>query len=239
MSGFIQSGRFAAGGGFSPTDLTGLVLWLDASDAGSITESGGAVSQWNDLSGNGYHVSQATEAFKPTLSVGAINGLDALNFPDDPTKMSATGVTSLAWKPATVFVVAKINNSATDKTFIAQGDSGYFQFRATSAEKLGLLKSSAVNLGESTTANSTAVASLSVVTYDNSGNYAFFTDRAANGSGTNNQTLTASTNIYVGNRQTAENFLGDIAEILVYDTALGTTDRQAAENYLSAKWGTP
>lgn len=236
MSGFIQSGRFGAAA-FSPLDLSGLVGWWDASDTSTITESGGAVSQWDDKSSNGYHVAQATEAFKPTLNTGSINGLDALNFPDDPTKMSATGVASLAWKPATVFVVAKITNSATDKTFIAQGDSGYFQFRATTAEKLGLLKSSAANIGESTTANSTTVASLSAVTYDSSGNYAFFTNGAANGSGTNNQTLTASTAIYVGNRQTAENFLGDIGEIVVYDTVLGSTDRATVESYLMTKWG--
>jgi len=37
-------------------------LWLDAADASTITESGGAVSQWDDKSGNNHHVIQATSA---------------------------------------------------------------------------------------------------------------------------------------------------------------------------------
>ena len=53
---FIQSGRFGAA--FSPLDLSP-AAWFDASDSGSITESGGAVSQWNDKSGVGNHVNGA------------------------------------------------------------------------------------------------------------------------------------------------------------------------------------
>jgi len=40
-------------------------LWLDAADASTITESGGAVSQWNDKSGNGHN---ATANGNPTYS---------------------------------------------------------------------------------------------------------------------------------------------------------------------------
>ena len=37
---------------FNPSDIE-TALWLDAADASTITESGGAVSQWNDKRGNG------------------------------------------------------------------------------------------------------------------------------------------------------------------------------------------
>ena len=52
------------GGNFSyslvptlPEDLN-LSLWLDASDASTITHSNGSVSQWADKSGNGNHAVQ-------------------------------------------------------------------------------------------------------------------------------------------------------------------------------------
>jgi hypothetical protein len=46
------------GGGFTdPTDLPNLVYWYDATDASTFTFSSGViVSQWNDKSGNAYHM---------------------------------------------------------------------------------------------------------------------------------------------------------------------------------------
>jgi len=45
--------------------LISTALWLDAADASTITEVGGAVSQWNDKSGNGHN---ATANGNPTYS---------------------------------------------------------------------------------------------------------------------------------------------------------------------------
>jgi len=48
-------------------------LWLDASDAGTVTQSSGAVSQWNDKSGNARHVSQGGTP-KPTYLATGFDG---------------------------------------------------------------------------------------------------------------------------------------------------------------------
>lgn len=56
-----------------PTDLgANLIAWYDASNAASIIQSGGAVSQWSDLSGNGHHLTQATGANQPTYAANAV-----------------------------------------------------------------------------------------------------------------------------------------------------------------------
>lgn len=60
-----------------------LLAWSDAADTATITHSGGAVSQWNDKSGNGYHVSQANGAYQPTTGSRTIGGLNALDFAID------------------------------------------------------------------------------------------------------------------------------------------------------------
>ena len=64
---------------FSPLSLSPS-LWLDASMASSITSTAGKVSQWNDLSGKGFHVSQATAANQPTTGSSTINGYNAISF---------------------------------------------------------------------------------------------------------------------------------------------------------------
>lgn len=53
---------------FDPSKLTDCNFWLDASNTSSITLNGSNVSQWNDLSGNGYNATQATSASQPTVS---------------------------------------------------------------------------------------------------------------------------------------------------------------------------
>ena len=50
-----------------PSDLN-ISLWLDASDASTITQSNGSVSQWADKSGNENHAIQETDSKKPTFA---------------------------------------------------------------------------------------------------------------------------------------------------------------------------
>lgn len=67
--------------------LTNLVLWLKAdtqvyNDAGTtLATNGQTVQQWNDQSGLGYNISQATSARRPTFrSTGGPNGLPSVQF---------------------------------------------------------------------------------------------------------------------------------------------------------------
>jgi hypothetical protein len=75
------------GQGFATTlqDLNDLVgeapiLWLDAEDVASITENGGAVSEWADKSGNGHDYVQATANNQPQWVAAAINGKAGISF---------------------------------------------------------------------------------------------------------------------------------------------------------------
>jgi hypothetical protein len=59
---------------WTPASLgSSLGLWLDASDAASITSSSGLVSQWNDKSGNGRHATQPTTGSRPTYTGTALS----------------------------------------------------------------------------------------------------------------------------------------------------------------------
>ena len=90
---------------FQPLSLSPS-LWFDASNASSITSSSGLVSQWNDLSGNGRHLTQGTSANQPTTGVTTQNGLNVINY-NGSTSGMATATSVANFTMVHVFVVAK------------------------------------------------------------------------------------------------------------------------------------
>lgn len=66
---------------FSPAEVSP-DLWLDASDAGTITASSGDVSQWNNKGSLG-NFTQPTGAVQPKTGVTTLNGLNVLDFAGD------------------------------------------------------------------------------------------------------------------------------------------------------------
>ena len=75
-----------------PSDLTGLVLWLDGADettlydsttGGSLVAEDGSIARWQDKSGNNRHFTQATSERRPTRRLAVKNGLAAVGFAND------------------------------------------------------------------------------------------------------------------------------------------------------------
>jgi len=91
-------------GSFWPTNYP-LIVWYRADD---VVIDSGAVSQWNDLSGNDYHALQATAAYRPTQVMDALGGEPVLRFDgtDDFLQTAAFGVAYS--HPNTFFVVYRI-----------------------------------------------------------------------------------------------------------------------------------
>ena len=107
-----------------------LKLWLDASniDMGanaSITD-GDSLSQWIDLSGNGYHATQEDDGQKPQIQLNELNGLGMIQFDgsDDyftvPKEMNGEYSFKLF-----MLVSFDINSIAGDNTFMMKGSSSY------------------------------------------------------------------------------------------------------------------
>lgn len=87
------------GGSWVPSDTWGssdLLAWFDASDSGTITESGGGVLQINDKSGNGRHFVQATSSKRPVVTANHLNGRAVLTFDgsDDSLYINSWGSVS-------------------------------------------------------------------------------------------------------------------------------------------------
>jgi hypothetical protein len=66
---------------FSPKSVSSVALkaWYRA-DSPNVSLAGSVVSQWNDLSGNGYHLTQSTTDNKPTYEAAGFNGQPSILF---------------------------------------------------------------------------------------------------------------------------------------------------------------
>jgi hypothetical protein len=67
------------GGLWTPANIS-TALWLDADDADTITLNGSTVSQWDDKSGSGNHVSNGVAADQPVYEATGFNGLPTVNW---------------------------------------------------------------------------------------------------------------------------------------------------------------
>lgn len=67
---------------WSPHHLTNLSLWMDASDASTITQSGGLVSKWVEKT-SALPFTQLTTAYQPTFVPNVYNGLSVIRFGSD------------------------------------------------------------------------------------------------------------------------------------------------------------
>jgi hypothetical protein len=101
-------------------------LWLDAADASTITESGGAVSQWNDKSGNGRNATQATAGNRPTVLADALNGRQGVQFSTTGKWLQVIDEAPFDFTSTLyVFTVASISNTANGNVLINKGRSTY------------------------------------------------------------------------------------------------------------------
>jgi hypothetical protein len=109
-----------------PASVSGLQLWLDASDAstlydatsgGSLVAADGAVARWEDKSGNARHATQATAGKRPVRKTSIQNSKDVLRFTAANAHGLQAGSTS-TWKflhdgtASYAVVVAKCGASA-------------------------------------------------------------------------------------------------------------------------------
>jgi len=252
-------------GAFTPPGINGLALWLDAADAntlfdatsgGSLVAANGGVARWEDKSGNGRHVTQSTAGNRPTRKTNQQNGLDTLLF--DGSNDSLVGGDYLDGNTGSVttFVVLKRNATNANHEILGKGtDSGGWLFRFVAQNKINISawtdntfeNSTAVDSTNTFTATSYALAFFSFTagsfhqtTYRRNGSS--FAANAASQAGAGARTPpNTSDNFRIGTQfyQGVDYFLfnGNIAEIIIYNSALSDANRALVENYLIAKWG--
>ena len=225
----------------SPTEISGCALWLDGADATSMFDAtsggsnvpyGNVVARWEDKSGGGRHAT-ATGTARPTLTPSGLNGRSVVTFDGSATQMQIDS-TFLVTSNATILAVARrtsgsfgaviTSKGAGDTSPALQHSTGSWQINhAGNLSVIGFQAGYAV-LSGTISAGATAA----------------FANGLLQDSDASSGTLSSdAAKTYIGTYRAAiANVLaGEIAEIIVYNTALSTADRARVEAYLAAKWG--
>lgn len=241
---------------FTPTQLPNLKLWLDAADTATIEASGGAVSKWNDKSGNDYDFTQATAANQPTTGTNTKNSKNVITF--DGNDWLTSDEPASTWQfmnnttGCTVFIVLEItgtNNPFLLDNWPQDGLYGFYLARQNSVNSLihyvvAGSNTFAVNWSQNSLLSINTWYYLTVKSDPNNAtaaNRSYFT--VNNGTTYNNNTSTAnpvaadpSYSLSLSGGSGGNKLTGKYAEVIVYSGVLSQTDIDKVEDYLAAKW---
>lgn len=108
-----------------PSQLANCLFYYEA-DQGVTLDGSGKVSQWNDLSGNGSHMTQSTPSIRFGYTASSVNGLPSVDLVSGTLNLMTATVNYFANQPHTLVVVAKASTTqpALFSGIIALGSGG-------------------------------------------------------------------------------------------------------------------
>lgn len=228
----------AGGGGFAPTDISGCVLWLDGSDATTlftdtagttaVSADGDSIARWSDKSGNGSNLISISAGRRGTYTTAHQNGLSVVYFDSIDDYGDTTSQTPDA---LTFFFV--IYPVSPGRLTLGRGTTGDYRYQ--------IYSNNFYVYHDGPGFNNASIASWSgsydvlIGRFDGSAISLSRKIGATSGSASLGGTLRPTP----GPWRLAGGFNADayIAEIIIYNSALSTTDRESVESYLATKWG--
>ena len=215
----------------------GLVLWLDAWKG--ITAASG-VSKWEDQSGSGNHAVQATASYQPTYITDELNDNPVVRFTEGEKYLSHP---SILTNDYTAFYVLKLTESQEKLLYyyhagiINSGDLGFF----AEAKYLSASEGGWGSVGKWPSWGSYARTSKEYPTPEEWRIHTHQPEKLyKNGTEVEYERIDdvhAGGLITIGSRSDHMlYFVGDIAEILVYNRILSDSEREFVETYLNAKY---
>lgn len=236
VSNSVVSQSFVSGGSsFSPSDISGLTVWLDAAFK---TLNGSDVSQLNDLSGNGNHLVQATASDQPlwNSSDSNFNNLPSVSFDGINHSLEvATFVGGAITQPNTIFLIGKLDANVGLEFAFDGGNAGtdrHTLYTITSGVKPFAIGAPTELAGNTDPGLTVHILGLQFNTTSSNLYMDGGTVEASGDVGADDMN-----GIMMGARFSST-FNGEwtIAEILVYNSSLSDADMNLVGNYLASKY---
>lgn len=240
-----EAALHSAAAAFAPSDIPGLLCWLDGGLSGKTFASGTLVSQWNDLSGNANHA--VFPAGNEADAAGrTINGITALDFNSGAPDYAVMGSSGIGITTSFhIFWVGIIDSNVDNARFVFAGcssttDDGYL-FRQLLTNRVQVLTCDGV--GRNTLESSHNVFTVGT---------AFVAEAWGDGTtqvgcGTNGTTFSETpsngcsgpdaTALMAGNTGVAPSD-GAVGALYIFDHKLTTTERTNQLDYINARFGT-
>jgi sugar lactone lactonase YvrE len=226
-----------------PKTISGCQLWLDGTDpagTGVTPSNGSTISTWVDKSGNANSPTSSSGTYPTYTSTSRAvtwtGGAAQLTFPTSlHSAVVGTAFTIFFVEQRTTgsenFIIRGTNLANNSNLLIGHGGlsastSWRFAFYGNDLDFTGLPSYSS---GESATVSCFMYSDPNRAIYHNG-------SIAANASDTNSTDLASWTGAMIGGNYNWNAYFGNVFEMLIYNTALTTAQRQSVEDYLSTKW---
>jgi len=257
-SGILNRRGFFGGQTFRPSNIPGLSLWLDAttglfdatSGGNQVTADNSSVARWEDQSGNGRHITQATSGDRPILKTSLQNSENILRFDGSSQYLSRTDAFVFNAGATTIFCAIK-SSALVDRRLISEGSSTsnnpvYAPMQSSQLDGTKVSHFYRTDAGSTVLSNQenggTAFnGSFNLVQISDTGSeFKFFVNKAETKSVNYTRATTTLNRFSIGCllRATPAAFIAcDLGEVIIYNSSISTSNKQLVENYLYSKWG--
>jgi hypothetical protein len=247
---FSASATATPSAAFFPTSIANCLLWLDASDTGTISVSGSDVTQWDDKSGNAHHLAQTVGAERPVSGTRTMNSLNVVDFGTSEflTRSDALGLTgnpdctmvfvlnidANVTGADTFMLLGKDVPVTTDREIIQATGGGAYAWRFNNGNETYSVPATGVD---------------NILMFERASGTDIAASKLFRGGVEDSPTSSSSGTLFpnildeitlLGKYDltpTGSGLDGVMAEVIVYNKVLTTAEKNQLGNYLSDKWG--
>ena len=217
--------------GFTPRSISGLALWLDASQSSTVT-IGTGVSEWRDAAGGSIKATQAIGNNQPAYQTAAQNGKNAVYF-DGSNDNLQLGDLSASFPSAATAIFAFRPDTDTEYSLYQTSANTAFWAYPTASTYIGTFKTTRLN-GVASPLMPTASSAVLAITSSSSAYRIYVGNTLAHNVAAD---FAAGTEHRIGLNSAGALYKGWLYEAIFSSSELPVSTITAVTNYLKSKWG--